>query len=367
MPDYNADDIYLLYNMINKPVLKENVNKLITKGDFFLHLNTKEINIHSSISRLLRAGFIRENTPKEFLKYLTVSDIKQLLNRKEKLTKDLLILEAESTISDEDIKKHSKYMTFYMVSDLGSEILEKYKNLILFFKKSNEIFGYGEINGRFNTSYFFKNYTHNPLNEIFNYYKDKNPEIAGRVCYIKEDYDTGISYAIQSISKMVMTRIDEIVDRSYFFNNFDLRRIFFDSWIVETYSRMELNEDTLKDLIKQEYNQHFKYTDLLNYELFEKVQLTVMNNESEELVQVSSKVGQLIFDKYFSESDKIDSSKSDDRESFSKIEEYYKKTAKELALLDLLISHLDLELLYGLRDRVDIMINEWENTLDIDE
>ena len=32
MPDYNADDIYLLYNMINKPVLKENVNKLITKG-----------------------------------------------------------------------------------------------------------------------------------------------------------------------------------------------------------------------------------------------------------------------------------------------------------------------------------------------
>ena len=97
--------------MINKPVLKENVNKLITKGDFFLHLNTKEINIHSSISRLLRAGFIRENTPKEFLKYLTVSDIKQLLNRKDKLTKDLLILEAESTISDEDIKKHSKYMT----------------------------------------------------------------------------------------------------------------------------------------------------------------------------------------------------------------------------------------------------------------
>lgn len=159
---------------------------------------------------------------------------------------------------------------------------------------------------------------------------------------------------------MVMTRIDEIVDRSYFFNNFDLRRIFFDSWIVETYSRMELNEDTLKDLIKQEYNQHFKYTNLLNYELFEKVQLTVMNNESEELVQVSSKVGQLIYDK-------IDSSKSDDRESFSKIEEYYKKTAKELALLDLLISHLDLELLYGLRDRVDIMINEWENTLDIDE
>ncbi|HGF7540991.1 TPA: hypothetical protein ACF377_001660 [Enterococcus hirae] len=157
-----------------------------------------------------------------------------------------------------------------------------------------------------------------------------------------------------------MTRIDEIVDRSYFFNNFDLRRIFFDSWIVETYSRMELNEDTLKDLIKQEYNQHFKYTNLLNYELFEKVQLTVMNNESEELVQVSSKVGQLIYDK-------IDSSKSDDRESFSKIEEYYKKTAKELALLDLLISHLDLELLYGLRDRVDIMINEWENTLDIDE
>lgn len=205
------------------------------------------------------------------------------------------------------------------------------------------------------------------MNEIFNYYKDKNPEIAGRVCYIKEEYDTGISYAIQSISKMVMTRIDEIVDRSYFFNNFDLRRIFFDSWIVETYSRMELNEDTLKDLIKQEYNQHFKYTDLLNYELFEKVQLTVMNNESEELVQVSSKVGQLIFDKYFSESDKIDSSKSDDRESFSKIEEYYKKTAKELALLDLLISHLDLELLYGLRDRVDIMINEWENILDIDE
>ncbi|MCG4568349.1 hypothetical protein [Enterococcus faecium] len=67
MPDYNADDIYLLYNMINKPVLKENVNKLITKGDFFLHLNTKEINIHSSISRLLRTGFIREKYTKRVL------------------------------------------------------------------------------------------------------------------------------------------------------------------------------------------------------------------------------------------------------------------------------------------------------------
>ncbi len=367
MPNYNADDIYLLYNMLNKPVLKENVNKLVTKGDFFLRLNTKEINIQSSISRLLRAGLIRENTPKEFLKYLTVSDIKQLLNRKDKLTKDLLILEAESTVSDEEIKKHFKYMTFYMVSDLGSEILEKYKNLILFFKKSDEIFGWGEFNGRFNAAYFYKNYTHDPLNEIFNYYKDKNPDITGRVCYIKEEYDTGISYAIQSISKMVMSRIDEIVDRSYFFNDFDLRRIYYDSWIVETYSRMELNEVILKDLIKHEYNKHFKYTDLLSYEIFEEIQMSVMNNESEELVQVSSKVSKLIFDKYFSENDEIDSSKSDDRERFVKIEEYYKKTAKELALLDLLISHLDLELLYGLRDRVDIMIDKWEESLDSDE
>lgn len=362
MSDFNVDDIYVLYNMLNKPVLKENVKKLVTKGSFFLRLNTKEIDIQSSVSRLLKAGLIRENTPKEFLPYLTVSDLKHILNRTDKITKDSLILEAKSTVSDEKIKKHHKYMTFYIVSDLGNEILEKYKNLILFFNKSHIIFQFGEINGRFNAPYFFKNYTHNPLEEIFNYYQNKDPEIAGRVCYIKEEYDTCISYAIKSITNMVVVCIDKLVERAYYFNGIDFRRTFFDRWIVDSYTRMEMKEDVFKELIKNNYYKYFKYKDILSYELFERIQLAIMINESEELVRVSSEVNNLILENYSSENDKMGSNEDDHTDIISDIEVYYEKTAKELALLDLLIDHLDLELLYGLRDRVDIKIQELEDT-----
>lgn len=156
MPNYNFEDIYVLQNILNKPVLKANSKKLVTGGAFCLYLRNKEINIAKSISKLLNAEFIRESTPKEFLKYFTVSELNQLLNKKPGLTKSLLISEAKAILTDEEIKKHNKYMTFYIVSDLGNDILTKYKNLILFFEKSNDIFLYGESNGRFDASFFFQ-------------------------------------------------------------------------------------------------------------------------------------------------------------------------------------------------------------------
>lgn len=359
MPNYNFEDIYVLQNILNKPVLKANSKKLVTGGAFCLYLRNKEINIAKSISKLLDAEFIRESTPKEFLKYFTVSELNQLLNKKPGLTKSLLISEAKAILTDEEIKKHNKYMTFYIVSDLGNDILTKYKNLILFFEKSNDIFLYGESNGRFDASFFFKNYTLNPLDEIFNYYKDKRPDIAGRICYIKEDYNIGILYAVQSISKIVATGIDDMKERSYFFDSFNLRRRFVDEWILETYSRVDLSEDNIIDLIKHEYNQQFQYGNLISYNLFEELQFATMMNEYEKLEKISSEISELVSNEYFRKSTESELMEND-RDSSSIIEEYYKKTAKDLALLDILIGHLDLELLYGLRNRVDIMINEKE-------
>ncbi|EIP8080057.1 hypothetical protein LT195_002042, partial [Enterococcus faecalis] len=104
MPNYNFEDIYVLQNILNKPVLKANSKKLVTGGAFCLYLRNKEINIAKSISKLLDAEFIRESTPKEFLKYFTVSELNQLLNKKPGLTKSLLISEAKAILTDEEIK-----------------------------------------------------------------------------------------------------------------------------------------------------------------------------------------------------------------------------------------------------------------------
>jgi|GEM_PF-1676348 len=366
MAEYTADDIYVLYNLINKPVLKANVNRKVTGGKFEIYLESRAINNKTSISRLLKAGLIRENTPKEFLKYLTTSDLEKLVNRQGSLTKDLLVEEAKATLSDEEVRNHRKYMTIYMVSDLASDTLKKYENLILYFEKREDIFGHRERNGRFNAPYFFKNPTLDPLDEIFKYYKDKNPEIAGRVCYLREKYDSAIFYVIKLNTKNFSAKLDEIIDCFYYEYSFKLEQVkIFDAWISGSYARIESTEDNVKEWIRQEYKQTFKYTELISYDLFERAHFAILFEESEEIVRVSSEINELIKDKYFSKQDEQDSEGSID--SIRRIEQYYEKTAKDLALLDLLIGHLDLELLYGLRERVDLRISERKKTLDVDE
>ncbi|MGH1647616.1 hypothetical protein ABE945_07630 [Enterococcus gilvus] len=366
MAEYTADDIYVLYKMINKPVLKENVNRRVTKGEFKLYLDSRGINIKTSISRLLKAGLIRENTPKEFLKHLTTSDLKKLLNRQGSLTKDLLVEEAKATLSDEEVRNHRKYMTIYMVSDLASDTLKKYENLIFYFEKVDDIFGYGERNVRFNASYFFKNPALNPLDVIFEYYKNKNPEIAGRVCYLREEYDSAIFYGIKLNTKKLSVNIENIIERSYYEYSFKLEQVkIFDRWFTGAYGRIESSEDNVKEWIRQEYKQTFKYTELISYDLFERAHFAILYEESEEIVRISLEIDKLIKDKYFSKQDEQES--KDAIDGIRRVEEYYEQTAKDLALLDLLIGHLDLELLYGLRERVDLRISERKKTLDVDE
>ncbi|MGL9947274.1 hypothetical protein IGJ63_002395 [Enterococcus sp. DIV1375a] len=76
-------------------------------------------------------------------------------------------------------------------------------------------------------------------------------------------------------------------ERSYFFDSFNLRRRFVDEWILETYSRVDLSEDNIIDLIKHEYNQQFQYGNLISYNLFEELQFATMMNESEKLEKIS--------------------------------------------------------------------------------
>ena len=349
----NADDIIILNMIVERHPLKSNIGRIVT-GGLFLQLSfSRDIDFRKSIPKLLSLNLIRESTPKEYIPYFCVDELKILLKNyyiKGAMRKARLIEEAKTHLSDGEIVAESSYKIFYVVSDEGQETLQKYKNVIWFSKHELDIFGYASHNAVFNSQYFFKNYDKDPLTEMLKYFKTKNPEITGKLCALNENYNSAIIYAIQLYTNKLSEIIDLAVENSYRRNNLSFSRIVcFNDWVVNSYIYVCDNEDQkILSNIEINYNDSFRYKEIISIDLFQETLLALLRNEVEMFDMLINQFVSIIEENF-----------PEEEEDFDSYQKYMEqKIDNEVALLDLLIEHLDLEMLEGLKERIELKISE---------
>lgn len=216
--EIKGNDIITLTKIIDKPVLVDDVEKLVTGGTSGLHLF--DYNADDSMERLYTSGLIRKNRPKEFLKYFTKDDLKKILKKHAFVVSGLsqkssLIDEVERTISDDIIISQKKYKSFYVVTEEGNEALKKYENVIWFNNNKYYIFEWEGGNNRFSEDYFYKNYDKDPIGLLIEYYKDRSQAIMGRLYALREDYDNAIICATDTCTMNLNENIKDSITNSY--------------------------------------------------------------------------------------------------------------------------------------------------------
>ncbi|MBO0409492.1 hypothetical protein JZO81_00405 [Enterococcus hulanensis] len=356
----NGEDIVILQTMLENYPMKGNLDRLVTGGGFFPISSSVEIGHKKIIAKLLGLDLIRENVPNEYLTYFTKSDLLVLLekyNVKKSSTKDLLIEEAIRYLSDDEITSYKSYKTFYVVSDEGKKILEKHKNVIWFIEQERFIFGIRKTDAIFNTHYFFNHPENEPLTEMIEYFKTKDPEIVGKLHYLNDDYVPAIKYAIQFYTTSLSSEVKKSINNRFHLDFFDLTRtVRNDSWILDSYIQIS-NYDNLdiSSIIESNYENNFEHKDVIKKDLFMKTIYALIKKEVGEVDKFTDQYKEQIKNTYTKDGDLKEELLNTTFENY-----LTQEAAKEVALLDLLIEHLDIEMLTALKNRVELKISEYE-------
>jgi len=352
-------DIVILSKFIDNNMLVENIERKVTGGNFpYDDLNS--YNHKLSIERLVENKLIRKNTPQEFIEHFNIIDLQDLLktngvysrsNNNKSSLKKLTI----KNISDEKIIAHEKYKEFYVITDDGKNMLQKYTNVVWFYKNKSYIFGVSSAPNTISENYFFKNYDKDPINLLLEYFRDKDYRIIGILYKLKNDFECSIVYAIKYCTTEFNLRMEKIHnDFNYYWNiveNLEYRIKWWNRdnmWINDVYKELFDSNICIENYIKKDYSKNFEYKDIVSYDLFNRIIQALIQNEQYDLKKYTSELQNIV------SSSIEDVSQSEKEED---LEDYYDGfNSKNDEVLDFLINHLDLEGLKYLKERIEIQI-----------
>ncbi|ANU13018.1 SAP domain-containing protein [Planococcus halocryophilus] len=170
---------------------------------------------------------IRENLPKEILKHLTVVEMKVILkaiSKPVKGTKDVLINRIQTHASDEDIRNHTDKSCF-VLTELGLEALEKYKNVLWIHKNKRDIFRYPLFyESKFDEYYFMNHWDLDPPNTLIDYYESENSGIVARIYQIENNSEKSFLYGLRKLTEEINLQLEKCKEVGWF-NTCRIRRI----------------------------------------------------------------------------------------------------------------------------------------------
>lgn len=188
---YKVEDILVLHELNKRPTF---VNDPLETFSGHTHsiesFKARDIFLDfvQVVSNLQENELIRENLPREILKHLTVVEMKVILKAISQPvtgTRDVLINRIETHASDEDINNNTDKNCF-VLTELGLEVLEKYKNVLWIHKNKRDIFRYPLFyESKFDEYYFMNHWDLDPPNTIIDYYESENSGIVARIYQIE--------------------------------------------------------------------------------------------------------------------------------------------------------------------------------------
>lgn len=294
---YKVEDILVLHELNKRPTF---VNAPLETFSGHTHsidsFKAKDIFLDfvQVVSNLQENELIRENLPREILKHLTVVEMKVILkaiSKPVKGTKDVLINRIETHATDEDISNNTDKSCF-VLTELGLEVLEKYKNVLWIHKNKRDIFRYPLFyESKFDEYYFMSHWDLDPPNTIIDYYESKNSGIVARIYQIENNPEKSFFYGLRKLTEEINLQLEKCKEVGWFntsaglgeFLSLNTSPVLGEPLSFKTiFKGLNITDDNLDDILKYIYDFAIKDPSSLTFNKFNEIMIALLTNPGDE-------------------------------------------------------------------------------------
>ncbi|OTP50949.1 hypothetical protein A5884_000135 [Enterococcus sp. 7D2_DIV0200] len=362
--EYYVGDILVL-SMLNKRATYVNEPfKTFSGWSHSYEAEQNNINFLKVISKLKIKNLIRENLPKEILNHLTVAELKDILKniyRPLSGKKSELIERVEKNSTDADICRVIDKKCF-ILTELGLEVLEKYKNVIWISENKEFIFSWDTSKLKFDEYYFMKHWDVNPSEIIIEHYESTESGIVARVYKIENNLEKAFHYGIRKLAEDINSQIERCKKSG----NYNFKGCLAElqaTRVVDIFKSLNISNDSLKSIIKYSYEFSIKDSTLISHNTFSEIVFSALHNEYENFSTLTTNVAIRISEKYGhelnAESTDFREGADNEEEDLNYILDMISRDAehKEKLILSL-IDEIDFELLKKMKIIIDSRLME---------
>ncbi|MBD8015135.1 SAP domain-containing protein [Planococcus wigleyi] len=285
---YKVEDILVLHELNKRPTFVNAPLETFSGHSHLIYVFESRnifLDIVQVVSNLQGNELIRENLPREILKHLTVVEMKVILKAISKSlygTKAVLINRIETHASDEDISNHTDKSCF-VLTELGLEVLEKYKNVVWIHKNKDYIFMYPlNSQSKFDEYYFMNHWDIDAPNTIIDYYESDNSGIVARIHQIENNLEKSFLYGLRALTEEINLQLEKCKEVGWFntsaglgaFQAMSLRSVF---------KSLDISDDNLDEILKYIYDFAIKDPSLVTFTNFNEIIIALMTNPDDEL------------------------------------------------------------------------------------
>src|SRR5699024_4900791 len=247
------------------------------------------------VSNLQENELIRENLPREILKHLTVVEMKVILKAISQPvtgTRDVLINRIETHASDEDINNNTDKNCF-VLTELGLEVLEKYKNVLWIHKNKRDIFRYPLFyESKFDEYYFMNHWDLDPPNTIIDYYESENSGIVARIYQIENNPEKSFLYGLRKLTEEINLQLEKCKEVGWFNTSAGLGEFLSLNTSPELgeplssktiFNGLNISDDNFEDILKYIYDFAIKDPSLISFNNFHEIIIALLTNPGDEL------------------------------------------------------------------------------------
>ncbi|HDE7580255.1 MULTISPECIES: SAP domain-containing protein [Staphylococcus] len=245
------------------------------------------------VSKLQKNELIRANLPMEILKHLTVAELKVILRSMAKSvsgTRDVLINRIKRHATDEDIGNNTDKNCF-VLTELGLEVLEKYKNVLWIHKNKRDIFRYPLFyESKFDEYYFMSHWDLDPPSTIIDYYESKNSGIVARIYQIENNPEKSFLYGLRKLTEEINLQLEKCKEVGWFntsaglgeFLSLTASPVLGEPLSSKTiFKGLNIDDDNLEDILKYVYDFAIKDPSLLTFNNYNEIITALLTSPSD--------------------------------------------------------------------------------------
>lgn len=369
---YKVEDILVLHELNKRPTF---VNAPLETFSGHKHsidsFKARDIFLDfvKVVSNLQKNELIRENLPREILKHLTVVEMKVILkaiSKPVKGTRDLVINKIETHATDEDISNNTDKSCF-VLTELGLEVLEKYKNVLWIHKNKRDIFRYPLFyESKFDEYYFMNHWNLDPPNTIIDYYESENSGIVARIYQIENNPEKTFIYGIRKLSEDINLQLEKCKEVGWFNTSAGLGEFLSLNAFVELgeplslkriFKSLNISDDNLDEILKYIYDFAIKDPSLVTFNNFNEIIIALLTNPGDELYrELLENLYRSIGEKFGHEDYQEDISNYHQKGFDDEEEEEEEESLKDILDLIIIDENRKLEMVFELIDDLDLEV-----------
>lgn len=283
--EYEVGDILVLNELNKRPTYVNDPLRTFSDKSHKPVANNYYFDFIEVVTSLKQRNLIRESSPSEILDHLTSADLKVILkNIKQRIsgTKRELLQRIQEYASDEDIVNNID-KGYFVLTELGFKVLNKYKNVIWIFEnkefifKLSDLYIFGPI--KFNEYYFMKHWDVDASEVMIEYYKPYYSTVVARIYQLENNQDKFWYYAVKHLSEGINLKLENSKQGKWF--NIELRISYFRIMVFESeYNEIKSRDETLKKVLEDIYIDSIKDHTLIPFDTYKKLIFLILNDES---------------------------------------------------------------------------------------